>query len=322
MVNQKLSVIICTYNRANLLRSAIQSLLEQSLEMSKYVIIVVDNASTDDTSAVVREFQRQCACPQIILAQEPRQGLGHARNTACQIAKTAYVAFMDDDCMAAPVWLESVLNSFENVRPTPWSVGGPVLPLYNGPKPVWFKDTYETDTWGDRPRFLKKGESFTGCNMSFRKDVIARFGGFDVALGMNGEKLALAEETKLYRRIWSAGDGADTLYYTPGAIVYHFIDPYKTTVSYQLARAFSSGQASWSMAKNDPTTRRIVLCIGSLALMFWYAAKALLRYRLSSSENWAVEQLYPVASNIGRLAASLGIWISFRQRQATNLSSN
>jgi hypothetical protein len=186
---------------------------------------------------------------------------------------------------------------------------------------MWFKDSYETDTWGDHPRFLVKGESFTGCNMSFRREVIEQFGGFDADFGMKGGKLALAEETQLFQKIWSLAGKTCTFYYTPRAVVYHTIDPYKMTVSYRLKRAFSSGQASWTMTREQTIVRRLLVCTATAALILWYSAKAMLRIK-PGYQSWMVEQLYPVASNVGRLFAYLGIRINFRQRYPTLLSSD
>jgi glycosyltransferase involved in cell wall biosynthesis len=305
-----------------MLRRAIESLLTQSLSSTDYEIVVVDNASTDGTPAVVDQIRSQHQIPTIVLLTESQQGLGYARNTGCERARGSFIAFMDDDCVAARDWLESLLHCFDHVQPIPWSVGGIIVPVYEATKPVWFKDRYETDTWGDQPRFLKRGESFTGCNMSFRKDVIERFGGFDVELGMKGETLAVAEETKLYLRIWSTEGHIPTFYYTPRAVMYHTIDPYKMTVSYQLKRAFSAGQASWALAQMEPMSRRCVLCVGSIGLILWYSARALLHIRPGHWQSWAVEELYPVAFNMGRLSGYLGVRMAFRQRNATTLCSS
>src|SRR5262249_12305360 len=161
------------------------SLVEQSLQKSMYEIVVVDNGSTDETVAVVKEFQ--IPFPTIVLVSEPIQGLGHARNTGFKHARGRYAAFIDDDCLAVKDWLQNVLDCYEQVRPEPWGVGGLIVPIYNAPKPAWFKDSYETDSWGEQPRFLRKGESFTGCNMSFKKGIIEQYGGFDARLDMKGD---------------------------------------------------------------------------------------------------------------------------------------
>jgi glucosyl-dolichyl phosphate glucuronosyltransferase len=305
-----------------MLRGVLDSLVTQSLTKSEYEIVVVDNASTDDTGAVVKTFQTQYSCPEIILVTEPTQGLGYARNTGYKNARGCYVAFIDDDCVATKDWLQTLLDCFQQVHPQPWSVGGIILPVYDDPKPSWFKDSYETDTWGDGPRVLKRGESFTGCNMSFRKDILEKYSGFDVRLGMKGPGLSLAEETDLYRRVWSAEGENCVFYYSPQAAMLHRIDPYKMTVSYHLKRAFSSGRSSYAMAQMEPILRRFVMFVGSIAFLLRHSALAVLRIRPERYwRNWAIEELYPIAYNIGRLSGFLGIDMVFRQRNTATLSS-
>ncbi|PWT70528.1 MAG: hypothetical protein C5B60_12005, partial [Chloroflexi bacterium] len=301
-----ISVVLCTYNRSTMLRGVLVSLVGQSLQKSMYEIVVVDNGSTDDTIAAVKEFRS--TCPTIVLVSEPNQGLGHARNTGCKHAKGRYVAFIDDDCLAVKDWLKTLLDCYEHVKPEPWSVGGVIVPVYNDTKPAWFKDSYETDSWGDQPRFLMRGESFTGCNMSFKKGIIEQYGGFDVGLDMKGDCLCLAGETELYRRIWLAAGTTCTFYYSPRAVIHHVIDPYKMTVAYQLKRALTAGQVSYAMAQVESAFRRSVLFFGSIVMLVWQSIVALTRIRPGRKcPNWAIEELYPVASHCGRLLAFFGV---------------
>jgi glycosyltransferase involved in cell wall biosynthesis len=312
----RISVILCTFNRAQLLPRALHSLFEQSLEKSEYEIVVVDNASTDNTAEIIKEFEAKYSSPIIVPVYELRQGLAYARNTGCKHATGRYLAFIDDDCLAETDWLQVLWESYERIEPSPLGVGGIVAPLYDERRPKWFKESYELDTWGDQPRFLEEGESFTGCNMSFRRDVISTLGGFNVEFGMGGENLALAEETELFRRIWATEGKDSALYYTPRAVVQHDIDPHKMTVSYQLKRAFSAGQASWDMAQSKPVAHRLLLFAGSIALIPWHCIRSVLYLRAGYWQNWIVEAFYPVASNIGRVAASIGVRVTFRQRSA------
>ena len=315
----KLSVVLCTYNRARCLPRTLESLARQSLQPTHYEIVVVDNGSSDDTSVVIRRFRLKHTSTDILLVSEPTQGLAHARNAGCKAARGRYLAFIDDDCIASEDWLERIVACYEQVRPKPASVGGPIFPRYDSPGPTWFKDSYETDTWGDQPRFLVTGESFTGCNMSFRKETIEQFGGFPTNYGMKGDSLALAEETKLFRQIWSRDQKSAVFYYTPGAVVYHTIDPYKMTVSYQLKRALMAGQASCLMAKSESLSRKSILLAGSIAFLIFRALLAIIRIaRRRSWQNWAVEELSSVCSQCGRLLAFFNVKLTFWQRD-TNL---
>jgi glycosyltransferase involved in cell wall biosynthesis len=193
----QLSVVVCTYNRADMLSTALESLVQQTLDKRLYEVIVVDNASSDATPEVLRGLRARYGEWNIVLAREDRLGLGYARNAGVREARGAYVAFMDDDAWADKDWLKLALGCFEYVKPTPFVVGGPILPFYDSPRPAWFKDEYEIRTWGQKPRFLRQGESFSGSNIIFNKDIIETYGGFDVQVGMKGYHLSVGVETNL-----------------------------------------------------------------------------------------------------------------------------
>ena len=103
----RLSIVICTYNRADLARQAIASVLAQDFPSSEYELLVVDNRSTDHTGAMAQEF---CASnPNVRYLIEKEIGLSHARNCGWQAARGEYVAYIDDDCKVPPSWLSADL---------------------------------------------------------------------------------------------------------------------------------------------------------------------------------------------------------------------
>ena len=79
-----LSVIVCTYNRCDLLTGCLQSLGDQRLSPARFEVVVVDNNSTDDTAAVVEHHQARLANLRYVF--EPIQGLSHARNRGAAAA--------------------------------------------------------------------------------------------------------------------------------------------------------------------------------------------------------------------------------------------
>ncbi|MEE8471432.1 MAG: glycosyltransferase family A protein [Dehalococcoidia bacterium] len=95
----RVSAIICTHNRSDYLRQAIQSLADQTLPTEQYEVIVVDNGSTDNTRAVVEGFDH---IANLRYVYEPILGLSQARNTGWQNARGEYIAFMDDDAIGYP----------------------------------------------------------------------------------------------------------------------------------------------------------------------------------------------------------------------------
>ena len=86
------SVVIATYNRAHLIARAIGSVLDQTY--TDFEVIVVDDASTDDTEQVVKEFRDS----RVLYARHhENKGGGSARNTGIGLAQGEYVAFLDSD---------------------------------------------------------------------------------------------------------------------------------------------------------------------------------------------------------------------------------
>jgi glucosyl-dolichyl phosphate glucuronosyltransferase len=303
-----ISVVVCTYNRATALGDALQSLVEQTLDKRMYEIIVVDNASSDNTSQVMKNFQEHHSEGHVVLTKEERVGLAYARNTGVRHARGLYVAFMDDDARANRIWLETGLRCFCEVQPTPMGVGGRIVPVYSSPKPKWFRDEWETRSWGERPRFLTKGESFSGSNMIFKKEVLEKFGGFDVRVGVRGPYLSVGEETAVFQKIWQARDDA-RFYYSPEMLVYHAVPEYKMTFSYPLKRAFVSGQVSSLQNRPKPILlARIVASIVIYIVMAFVPRKGLLPF-----SSWTVTRLAPIAGEIGRLLGCIGLFIQVKQ---------
>lgn len=307
----KISVVICTFNRADLLVSALESVCVQTISAFVYEVIIVDNNSTDNTNIIVGDFCRQHI--NIRYYREPQQGLSYARNRGWREARGQYVAFLDDDARASPDWLETAFDCFCRVRPEPLAIGGKILPAYDTPKPKWFHDDLEVRSFGEDPRFLRTGESFSGSNVVFRRDVLEDYGGFDVTVGVKGPYLSVGEETALFARIWQDKPDA-CFYYSPSMVVYHSVPEYKMTVWYSLKRSFVTGQA-W-MIQNSPSSlyeRMWLLVRIVVSACLWIGRSLLNKRRYPSFNHWAAKCLSPVAIEVGRLTGCLGLFFQIRQ---------
>src|SRR5881296_1050143 len=102
-MNKPLTVLVCTHNRADLLRGALES-----LEPTRFEVLVVDNASTDATPAVVAECAARAKI-EIRCARETELGLDAARNRGLREAAGEFVAFLDDDARARHDWAAEIL---------------------------------------------------------------------------------------------------------------------------------------------------------------------------------------------------------------------
>jgi len=242
-----ISVVVCTLNRAAILRVALTSLAAQTLDPAKFEVIVVDNGSTDETPDVV------AACPaNFRYVRELNPGLSNARNRGWQEAKGEFVAYTDDDCRLPPGWLEAARATIEEL--SPGIFGGPYFAFYNTPKPAWFKDAYESHDQGGERRPLGPHEYLDGGNLFLRRALLAELGGFDPQLGMVGGRKAYGEETALQRHL-RAKHPEELIWYVPSLFVYHLVRPDKMKLWHVAVSRFARGRDThfvWSGAPSPP----------------------------------------------------------------------
>jgi len=189
-----IAVIVCAYNEDRLLAGCLHSLRAQTRPPDE--ILVIDNASTDDTGAVAR------AVPGVRLIGEPSKGLVVARETARLATQADIVAYIDADCRAPITWLERVEAQFSRAG-APIAVTGP----------------YRFYDWDRTGRALVRaydllvapathalvhhafgvGAILYGGNFAVRSEALTRIGGFDRRIEFHGE------DTNLGRRLTAIG---------------------------------------------------------------------------------------------------------------------
>lgn len=104
------SVVLCTYNRADMLGPALESLIRQETHgQFRFEVVVVDDGSTDGTQATLQKIAKDSRVPIQCLRGESR-GIAAARNTGVAAASGEWIAFFDDDQVADPNWLEELLD--------------------------------------------------------------------------------------------------------------------------------------------------------------------------------------------------------------------
>jgi glycosyltransferase involved in cell wall biosynthesis len=104
--NPTVSVIIPTYNRAGMLKEAIDSVLAQ--DFTDFELIVVDDGSTDDTPRILRAYGSK-----IRVIRQPNQGVSAARNRGIAAASGRFIAFLDSDDLWLPCKLAIQIDFFK-----------------------------------------------------------------------------------------------------------------------------------------------------------------------------------------------------------------
>jgi glycosyltransferase involved in cell wall biosynthesis len=238
------SVILCTYNRCQGLRTALESVAASEMpDAISWEVLVVDNNSKDQTRSVVEEFIRRYPTLFRYLF-EPQQGKSYALNSGVRQAGGEILAFMDDDVTVDAQWLRTLTGIFRDQR---WNgAGGQILPERDFTPPAWLSlknNKYALAplalfSLGPQPREMS--EAPFGTNMAFRKEVFEKIGGFRTDLGPRPGCETRSEDTEFGYRALRAGE---RLWYEPTAVVYHSLSPQRLKKEYFLAWWYDKARA-------------------------------------------------------------------------------
>jgi len=236
----QISAILCTHNRADYLKLALESLAAQSLASRDFEILVVDNASSDGTAALTQAFAERL--PNLRYVREEKLGLSWARNAGLAASRAPYLAYLDDDARAEPAWLQNLLSAFKKLRPPPACVGGRVRLDWGQAAPAWlpekFYSLYTYLDYGDGDFVLTEKQYLVGANIAFRRDILTQLGGFNPHLGRRGNVLLSGEEADIVERIRFQGL---PVYYAGQAAVLHAVPPSRRSRRWLWSRLFWDG---------------------------------------------------------------------------------
>lgn len=231
-----ISVVICTYNRAESFRTTLESLarMEVPTEVS-WELIVVDNNSTDNTRVVVEEFAKTTSFP-VRYVFEPKQGLSHARNAGITSAGGDVVAFIDDDICASTDWLNNIWQEFESDNEL-GVLGGRVELANSQDLPLMLI----TDKTRRVIRSYQEASGRIGGCSAFRRSVLANVGPFDTLFGA-GALFASADDLDYIYRICKAGS---KILYAPSVLAFHNHGRRTEKAERSLKRAYNLGAGAF-----------------------------------------------------------------------------
>ncbi|PZO59298.1 MAG: glycosyltransferase [Phormidesmis priestleyi] len=260
-----ISAIICTHNREQYLGAAIDSLLHQTFDSSaagssedpgisniysdihsdihedRYEIIVVDNASTDSTAAIVKARAHH---PKLRYLYEPTLGLSVARNCGANAAQGQIIAYLDDDAEASAGWLAALLAVFDRHEQVAIAGGKVTLiwPPHTEP-PNWLSQDLSSGLGaydlGDELLYIQQPAlTPRGLNYAIRKQFLESVGGFDPHLGRVGTNLLSNEEQQMTRL---ALDQGWQVVYVPQALAAHNVAPARLKPGWFMSRSWWQG---------------------------------------------------------------------------------
>jgi cellulose synthase/poly-beta-1,6-N-acetylglucosamine synthase-like glycosyltransferase len=303
----RISVIICTWNRSDLLVRTLAQMTELEEPESEWELIVVDNNCTDDTPAVLSRFADRLP---LTVVEEKTPGLSNARNAGLAVADCDYVVWTDDDVLVDPHWLRAYEDAFRRY-PDAAFFGGPIRPFMDQEAPEWF-DTALHDMgagfmWavldlGPDEIPLGGGRLPFGANMAYRRADLPE-SPFDPRLGRMEDQLLAGEETALMGYLADLGmEGR----WIPSATVEHYVPGDSLTLDY--VRRWWVGHGKAQAALKAPSGRISLAGIPSWLATEYLRHEALLRwYQL---RNDPIKML----PHLARRCELLGLILGTRER--------
>jgi GT2 family glycosyltransferase len=238
------SVVVCAYTEArwDALVAGVQALAEQTLPPREVIVVVDHNEALFVRAGGALRGTR-------VLANEERSGLSGARNTGVRHATGEIVAFLDDDALPEPAWLENLAAAFAD--PSVVGAGGVALPEWvDGPSPRWLPPEMHWVvgcSYVGLPTGVAEIRNPIGANMAFRRDPLVAAGGFTHGIGRVGAVPLGCEETELAIRIRRLTGGV--VLHLPDARVAHRVTASRVTWRYFVSRCWSEGLSKALVAR-------------------------------------------------------------------------
>lgn len=243
------SVVVCTRDRARRLEALLNSLLRQTLDLRRFEVVVVDDASSDATSTVLRRWQTGGEL-ELRPVTGHGTGIAGARNLGWRAARSPLVAFTDDDCEVSPGWLAEGLRAAERSP-------GAIVQGRTLPNPA---EAGRSGPFTRTQRVDRSGPFYQTCNIFYPREALVALDGFDPAFRQAGEDTDLA---------WRAIERGVPVHFAPQAIAYHAIEDLGALGHLRVATRWSDAVENFGL---HPGLRGAVLRYG----VFWKRSHALL----------------------------------------------
>jgi glucosyl-dolichyl phosphate glucuronosyltransferase len=233
-----ISVIICahTEERWQDLLEAVDSVAQQTVPPHQIVIAI------DHNPALLARAQAQFATATVV-ENEQERGLNGTRNSGVAVTTGEIIAFLDDDAIAEPDWLEQLLAAYTAEHIV--GAGGKINPIWLNGRPAWFPEEFYWVvgcSYRGLPEETSPVRNLIGCNMSYRRQVIEQLGGFRNGIGHVGGRPQGDDETEFCIRLRQAIPQA-TLLYRPQAQVAHKVPAGRANWTYYRWRCYLEGRS-------------------------------------------------------------------------------
>ena len=231
------SIIICGYNSSSRITPTLEALQKQQFTKQpvSWEVILVDNASTDNTKQVAEEVWKRNPVTQLRVIKEEMPGLMNARKRGMENAVFDIVSFIDDDNWVETGWVQKVFGIFAADEKT-GACGGRSEPVFENKKPEWFDEyqsSFAVGSQADQTGIINDTKGFLwGAGLSFRRSLWNELhdrGFKNITLGREGKKITAGEDTELCYAIRLLGYN---IFYSNELLLKHFMPVNRMNINY------------------------------------------------------------------------------------------
>ncbi|MGH7380655.1 MAG: glycosyltransferase family 2 protein [Candidatus Methylomirabilales bacterium] len=329
-----ISIVIPTFNRAQLLPDLLQSLGEIVIPPdTEWEILVVDNNSSDETAAVTEGFIGKGMLP-LSYVFESKQGLSHARNAGIREAKGQVIAFVDDDEIVDRQWMVGLDEGFKRFECS--GIGGRVIAKWKSVPPDWYCTegpyrivgaTSGHDLGETYREYSLETLMPIGGNLALKRTCFEKYGYFRTDIGPIGANhhYTIGEDVEFCLRLILGGE---RLIYSPEALVHNIVHEDRVTKSFCKSFYFRYGMMQTYLYRHRAGRHNYLGVPRYLfrdyleTFLAWGAAvvrgnsKAKLFYHFGLSRIWGqiyqhLVQNHPYLLTMGRnRSKSMGPWVT------------
>ena len=297
---QKLTIVICTHNRSNLLLKTIDSIDNAScISNTDISLLVIVNACSDNTTQSLLNLKKASRNIPLSYEEEPIAGKSHALIRAVNLIKEGFICFIDDDHRVDSRYFCSVIKAIQDYQNVPLFCGQ-IIPDWTGHEPQWIHDQRQYKIYplpiphfefGKQPLAVKHGMKLPGGgNLIVHRKIFDQVGHFSTELGPIGHNLSGSEDSDFILRVLKADIA---IQYIPDIIQYHYVDEERLKISYLVQKSF---QRTRSLIKaSHPSSQPIPHYLWKK--LFIYTNQFLFSFNLQKMRFYAMR----IASTLGEI---------------------
>lgn len=299
---KKITVAVCTYNRAHCLPRIVNSLRHQECSIP-FEILVVNNNSIDNTEEELRELSQLDGVP-LRFVKEKMQGIVYARNRAIEESRdSAYLAFIDDDELPGPNWLKAAIDALD--REGAKCVGGEIrVPLSVAKRPGWLEEELfpflgEVKNASGPFWITDRSTPVWSGNVAYKTSIFSDGLRFDHRYNRLGHAIGGGEDELMFNTLLDRGV---RMRYRPDMLIEHLVEKWRLKKRYFLKLHYKNGwkRSRWGEEEYDRSVCGVPSFMVIQALQQWGKTLSVFIFRRPGALRQAMNATHAIGIIIGR----------------------